>query len=110
MREEGSSMRQMILKHLEEHCVKFDHLKISLVLGSTESIIGAVADGVGVSIVSSWSARQAIKCGVVKATTFKDLKFHWNFSIISPKRNYCTNTAKEFLNFLKVYPLKAPLP
>ncbi len=110
LREEGSGMRQIILKNLEEHCLKLDHLKISLVLGSTEAIIGAVADGIGVSIVSSWSVRQAIKCGLVRATTFKDVKFHWNFSVIAPKRNYCTHTAKEFLNFLKVYPLKAPLP
>ncbi|HSA77479.1 MAG TPA: LysR substrate-binding domain-containing protein, partial [Nitrospirota bacterium] len=70
----------------------------------------AVEEGVGVSIVSAWAARQAIKHGVLKATTFKDVKFHRNFSIISPKRNYCTHTAKEFLNFLKVYPIKTPLP
>ncbi len=110
LREEGSGTRQIILKHLEEHGIKLDSLRIALVLGSTESIKSAVEEGVGVSIVSAWAARQAIKHGVLKATTFKDVKFHRNFSIISPKRNYCTHTAKEFLNFLKVYPIKTPLP
>jgi DNA-binding transcriptional LysR family regulator len=109
LREEGSGMRQVILQRLAEHGVTLNDLKVSLVLGSTEAIIGAVAEGMGVSVVSSWSARQAIGCGAVKATLFKDIKFHRNFSILSPKRNCCTHTAKEFLNFLKVYPVKAPL-
>jgi DNA-binding transcriptional LysR family regulator len=110
LREEGSGTRQVILKYLEEHGIKRDNLKVSLVLGSTESIKSAVEEGVGISIVSAWAARQAIKYGVLKAMTFKDIKFNRNFSIISPKRNYCTHTAKEFLNFLKVYPIKHPLP
>ena len=109
MREEGSGTRQIILKHLEEHGIKLDQLKIAMVMGSTEAIKGAVEEGLGVSIVSAWAARKNLKQGLIKTTTFKDLKFHRNFSIISPKRNYSTHTAKEFLNFLKVYPIKAPL-
>jgi DNA-binding transcriptional LysR family regulator len=110
VREEGSGTRQIIMKCLEDHGIKLDDLKISLVLGSTEAIKSAVEEGIGISIVSAWAARQAIKHGVLKAMTFKDLKFHRNFSIISPKRNYCTHTAKEFLSFLKVYPIKSPMP
>jgi LysR family transcriptional regulator, transcriptional activator of the cysJI operon len=109
LREEGSGTRQIILKRLEEHGIKLADLKLSLTLGSTEAIKGAVEEGVGVSIVSAWSAQKAIKHGLLKATTFKDIKFHRNFSIISPKRNYCTHTAKEFLNFIKVYPIKSPM-
>ena len=109
LREEGSGTRQIILKHLEEHGIKLDQLKIALVMGSTEAIKGAVEEGLGVSIVSAWAARKNLKQGLIKTTTFKDLKFHRNFSIISPKRNYSTHTAKEFLNFLRVYPIKSPL-
>ena len=109
LREEGSGTRQIILKHLEEHGIKLDQLKISLIMGSTEAIKGAVEEGVGISIVSGWAARKTLKQGLIKAATFKDLKFHRNFSIISPKRNYSTHTAKEFLNFLKVFPIKSPL-
>jgi DNA-binding transcriptional LysR family regulator len=110
LREEGSGTRQIILRHLEDHGIKLDNLKITLVLGSTEAIKSAVEEGIGVSIVSVWAARSAIKYGVLKAMTFKDIKFNRNFSIISPKRNYNTHTAKEFLGFLKVYPIKAPMP
>jgi len=109
LREEGSGTRQVILKYLDDHGIKQDQLKIALVMGSTEAIKGAVEEGIGVSIVSAWAARKALKHGLLKATTFKDLKFHRNFSIISPKRNYSTHTAKEFLNFLRVYPIKSPL-
>ncbi len=110
LREEGSGTRQIILKRLEEHGIKLADLRLSLTLGSTEAIKGAVEEGVGVSIVSAWAAQKAIKHGLLKATTFKDIKFHRNFSIISPKRNYCTHTAKEFLSFIKVYPIKSPMP
>jgi DNA-binding transcriptional LysR family regulator len=109
LREEGSGTRQIILKHLEEHGIKLDQLKIALVMGSTESIKGAVEEGLGVSIMSGWAVRKWLKQGLLKASTFKDLKFHRTFSIISPKRNYSTHTAKEFLNFLKVFPIKSPL-
>ena len=109
MREDGSGTRQVILKHLEDHGIKQDQLKISLIMGSTEAIKGAVEEGIGISIASGWAARKVLKLGLLKATTFKDLKFHRNFSIISPKRNYSTHTAKEFLNFLRVYPIKSPL-
>ncbi len=109
LREDGSGTRQIILKHLEEHGIKIDQLKIALVMGSTEAIKGAVEEGSGISIVSGWAARKALKQGLLRATTFKDLKFQRNFSIISPKRNYSTHTAKEFLNFLRVYPIKSPL-
>jgi DNA-binding transcriptional LysR family regulator len=109
LREEGSGTRQIILKHLEEHGMKLDQLKIALVMGSTEAIKGAVEEGLGVSIMSGWAVRKWLKQGLLKAATFKDLKFHRNFTIISPKRNYSTHTAKEFLNFLKVYPIKSPL-
>jgi len=109
LREEGSGTRQIILKHLEEHGIKLDQLKIALVVGSTEAIKGAVEEGLGVSIMSGWAVRKWLKQGLLKAATFKDLKFHRNFTIISPKRNYSTHTAKEFLNFLRVYPIKSPL-
>jgi DNA-binding transcriptional LysR family regulator len=109
LREEGSGTRQIILKHLEEHGIKLDQLKIALVMGSTEAIKGAVEEGLGVSIMSGWAVRKWIKLGLLKVATFKDLKFNRNFTIISPKRNYSTHTAKEFLNFLKVYPIKSPL-
>ncbi|MHB8843622.1 MAG: selenium metabolism-associated LysR family transcriptional regulator [Nitrospirota bacterium] len=109
LREEGSGTRQIIIKHLEEHGMKLDQLKIALVMGSTEAIKGAVEEGLGVAIMSGWAVRKWLKQGLLKAATFKDLKFHRNFSIISPKRNYSTHTAREFLNFLKVFPIKSPL-
>lgn len=109
LREEGSGTRQIIIKHLEEHGLKLDQLKIALVMGSTEAIKGAVEEGLGVAIMSGWAVRKWLKQGLLKAATFKDLKFHRNFSIISPKRNYSTHTAREFLNFLKVFPIKSPL-
>ena len=109
LREEGSGTRQIILKHLDEHGIKQDQLKITLVMGSTEAIKGAVEEGIGVSIMSGWAARKSLKQGALKAASFKDIKFNRNFTIISPKRNFSTHTAKEFLNFLRVYPIKSPL-
>ena len=60
-------------------------------------------------LASIWISFIPLKQGSLKAATFKDIKFHRNFTIISPKRNFSTHTAKEFLNFLRVYPIKSPL-
>lgn len=110
LREEGSGTRLFILKRMEEHGIQPDDLNISLTLGCTESIKNAVEEGVGISIISSRAAQSSIKFGLLKAITFKDLKFHRTFSIISPKRNYITHTAKQFLSFLKHYPINHPCP
>ncbi|MFZ3089021.1 MAG: selenium metabolism-associated LysR family transcriptional regulator [Nitrospirota bacterium] len=106
MREEGSGTRQMIEKHLINNKISLSNLKISLVLGSTEAIKTAVEQGMGVSILSRWAVKKEVQFGTIKVNSFKDIQLMRNFSIIFPKRGSLSNTATEFLEFLKIFPFQ----
>lgn len=106
MREDGSGTRQMIEKHLINNKISLSDLKISLVLGSTEAIKTAVEHGMGVSILSNWTVKKEAQFGTIKTNSFKDLQLTRSFSIIFHKRGSLSSTAKEFLEFLRIFPFQ----
>ncbi|HCC69101.1 MAG TPA: LysR family transcriptional regulator [Nitrospiraceae bacterium] len=103
-REEGSGTRQVVEKYLAKYDILPQNLKISLILGSTEAIKGAVEDGMGVSIISRWAAKKESRYGSLKIVTIKEEKFTRDFSLIYNKGDYSSHTLMEFLSFLKSYP------
>ncbi|MBI5181643.1 MAG: LysR family transcriptional regulator [Nitrospirae bacterium] len=106
MREDGSGTRQMIEKHLINNKISLSDLKISLVLGSTEAIKTAVEHGMGVSILSNWTVKKEAQFGTIKTNSFKDLQLTRSFTIIFHKRGSLSSTAKEFLEFLRIFPFQ----
>ena len=106
MREDGSGTRQMIEKHLLQNKISPSNLRMSLVLGSTEAIKSAVEHGMGVSILSHWTVRKEVQFGTIKTNTFRDIRFTRNFNIVFHKRGTLTNTAKDFFDFLKIFPFQ----
>lgn len=109
IREEGSGTRQMIEKNLAKQGLSLQDLMISLVLGSTEAIKSAVEDGMGVSIISAWAAKKEAKFGTLKISTFKDIRFLRNFSLIYPKGYIKSHVVEQFLEFLRIYPFEEVL-
>jgi len=103
-REEGSGTRQMIEKYFSKHGISSQQLKIVLIMGSTESIKGAVEEGLGVSIVSRWAAKKESRYGILKTATFKEDKFVRDFSLIRRKSKEASHTVERFIDFLKNYP------
>jgi DNA-binding transcriptional LysR family regulator len=106
MREDGSGTRQMIEKHLMQNKISPSNLRMSLVLGSTEAIKSAVEHGMGVSILSHWTVRKEVQFGTIKTNTFRDIRFTRNFNIVFHKRGALSNTAKDFFDFLKIFPFQ----
>lgn len=104
LREEGSGTRQIIEKYLFSHGINTSDMRIALVLGSTESIKEAVENGMGISIVSRWAARKAVKHGSLKLVTPKEEKILRNFSLIMQKSAVLSHAVDEFLAYLKAYP------
>ena len=51
-----------------------EQLKVGLELGSTESVITAVSEGRGISIISSIAANKAQAAGLVKILKIKEAK------------------------------------
>jgi len=103
-REEGSGTRQMIEKYFSKHGISSQQLKIALIMGSTESIKGAVEEGLGVSIVSRWAAKKESRFGILKTATFKEDKFVRDFSLVRRKAKEASHTVERFIDFLKNYP------
>ena len=106
LREDGSGTRQMIEKHLMANKISPNNLRMSLILGSTEAIKSAVEHGMGVSILSNWTVKKEVQFGTIKTNTFRDIRFIRNFNIVFHKRGALINTAKDFFDFLKIFPFQ----
>ncbi len=103
LREEGSGTRQVIEKYFEKHGISIQNMKITLILGSTESIKHAVERGMGVSIFSRWAALSEVKFGTLKLLSFKEEKMMRQFSLITTKYSVLSHPADDFMSYLKTY-------
>jgi DNA-binding transcriptional LysR family regulator len=103
-REEGSGTRQVIEKYLAKNGLSPQNMKITMILGSTESIKHAVENGMGVSIVSRWAALKEAKFGTLKLLSFREEKMMREFTLITPKNEVLSHAAEEFLDYVKKYP------
>ncbi len=109
IREEGSGTRQMIEKFLIRHGIQPQNLKIEFIMGSMESIKGAVEEGLGVTIISKWAVRKESKQRRLKTAKFKEEKFVRDFSILYRKSKDLSFILDKFLGFLKKYPFDKQL-
>jgi DNA-binding transcriptional LysR family regulator len=104
LREAGSGTRQTIEKFLLRHGITLQNMKVSMVLGSTQAIKEAVENGLGVSIISRWSARKEIKFGTLQTLNFKEEKMVRDFSLITYKNSVSSHAIEEFLSYIRSYP------
>ncbi|RMG66607.1 MAG: LysR family transcriptional regulator [Nitrospirae bacterium] len=104
IREEGSGTRQVIEKYLSKHGITTQNLKITLILGSTESIKQAVENGMGLAIISRWAALKEAKFGTLKLLSFKEEKLMREFTLITQKNEVLSYAAEDFLDYLMNYP------
>jgi len=105
MREEGSGTRQVIENTLKKAGISSEQLNIVMYLGSTEAIKTAVENGLGVSILSGWAVERELRFKVLKALSFKDIRFQRDFSLIYQKKAFHTQPAEKFMELLKKFPM-----
>jgi DNA-binding transcriptional LysR family regulator len=104
LREAGSGTRQTIEKFFARHGITPQNMKVSMVLGSTQAIKEAVENGLGVSIISRWSARKELRFGTLHTLNFKEEKMVRNFSLLTHRNSVSSHAIEEFLSYLKSYP------
>lgn len=73
-REETSGTRKEIERLLNQNKIPFEKLNVTLELASTESVITAVSEARGISIVSSIAARKAQAAKLIKTVSIKEAK------------------------------------
>jgi DNA-binding transcriptional LysR family regulator len=105
MREEGSGTRQVVESTLARAGVNVSDLNIVMYLGSTEAIKTAVENGLGISIISGWAVRKEMRFGVLRAISFKDIRFQRDFSLVYQKKSFRTQPAEKFIELLKRTPM-----
>ena len=70
-------------------------MKVRLELGSTESVITAVSEGRGVSIVSAIAAKKARAAGLIKIVKIKEAK--------NPRKLYMVKSKKPLLKIAEAF-------
>jgi LysR family transcriptional regulator, transcriptional activator of the cysJI operon len=104
-REETSGTRLEIEKLLAENKVAVSNLKIVFELGSTESVVTAVSEGRGISIISSIAAVKAQAAGLVVVVGIVEAKSTRKLYMVRSRRALL-RPAEVFWDFCKSYRFK----
>ena len=104
-REETSGTRKEIEKMFENNGISISQLKLALELGSTESVITAVSEGRGISVISSIAAKKAQAAGLAKIIKIEEAKKQRKLYMVRPKRTL-PKTCEVFWDFCKEYTFK----
>jgi LysR family transcriptional regulator, transcriptional activator of the cysJI operon len=105
-REETSGTKKEIESLFESNKISTETLRVALELGSTESVITAVSEGRGISIISSIAAKKAQAASLVKIVKINEAaKKPRNLYMVKPKRPIL-KASEVFWEFCKEYKFK----
>lgn len=99
-REEGSGTREVITDYLNNAGLSFDDLNIVMELGSPEAIKGAVAAGMGVSILSRAAIQKELQLNLLKAVNLNP-SLERQLSFVHQKQKFRLRVIEELLKFSK---------
>ena len=104
-REETSGTRKEIERIFEDAGISASKLKTTMELASTESVVTAVSEGQGVSIISSIASKKAVAAGLVKVVCIDGVNSTRKLYMVRPKRallkiseafwEFCKNTPRK---------------
>jgi len=100
-REETSGTRREVERLLENNGIALSSLKAVFELGSTESVVTAVSEGRGISIISSIAAAKAQAAGLIKVVAIAEASTR-KLYMARPKRALLKH-AEVFWEFCKAY-------
>jgi DNA-binding transcriptional LysR family regulator len=95
-REKGSGTRAEVERILKNAGVDTTSLNIRLELGSTESVITAVSEGSGISIVSETAARKVEKANLIKILKIRGVDNRRQLYLIKDPQKQLSKPAKLF--------------
>jgi DNA-binding transcriptional LysR family regulator len=104
-REDTSGTRLEIERLLEKNGIHPQKLRVALELGSTESVITAVSEGRGVSVISSIAATKAQAAGLIRIVAIAEAKNPRKLYIVRPKGSLL-KISEALWKFCKEYKFK----
>jgi LysR family transcriptional regulator, transcriptional activator of the cysJI operon len=105
-REKTSGTQIEIERLLENSKISMDQFKVGLELGSTESIMTAVSEGRGLSIISSIAAKKAEAAGLVKIIKIIEASKNPRKLYIAKSKRPLLKMSETFWAFCKEYKFK----
>lgn len=97
IREKGSGTRKTFENKMRENHTNY---QISWTCNNTDTIKIAVAEGLGVSVISRYSVINELKHRILYEIPVKGIRFKRQFKIIYHKNKYLTKTMKNFIHFI----------
>ncbi|MFA5572105.1 MAG: selenium metabolism-associated LysR family transcriptional regulator [Candidatus Bathyarchaeia archaeon] len=105
-REDKSGTRQETRKMFSDQRISVSDLDVVLEFGSTESVITAVSEGTGISIVSSIAARKAEAAGIVKTIRLEGAKNMRKFYVTRLQKKELPKAMENFWVFCRHFKFK----
>lgn len=100
-REKGSGTRMVLEKKLLEQGINPDKLQIILELGSTEAIITAVEEGLGLAFVSRWALEKSEALGRIVSLDLEGFDLQRSLYLVYPKRKVYSKAIQAFLDLIE---------
>lgn len=100
-REAGSGTRIVIDKWLMTCGIEPSSLKFRLELGSTEAVLNAVSEGIGISVVSRYAAQSRVQTGELACLRIAGFPSRRWLYFITKKNSEPKPLVKTFMKFLK---------
>ncbi len=100
VREPGSGTRQEFESSLKEIGFQPEALDIVAEMNSTEAILSAVREGLGVSVVSCLCAEEFLKLGLIEAYSIEGLDLTRSFYLVANKYHSLSPVASAFKEFV----------
>jgi DNA-binding transcriptional LysR family regulator len=101
VREAGSGTRAVIEKWLEERGIDPATLGHRMELGSTDAVLEAVAEGLGVSLVSTLAAEPRIQAGTLAVVQISGFPNRRHLYLVTRKNRAPDLLLRTFIEFLK---------
>lgn len=98
IREDGSGTREAFEHFIEEHHIEPQRI---LEFGSTQLIKEAVANGLGVALLSEWTIKNELRLNTLQIVSRNTYNYHREFHAIHLNTPFLSKTTETFLEFLK---------
>jgi len=106
LREQQSDTRQAWEKELQRRGCESRMLKISSLFGSTDAVLAAVEEGMGISVISSLAANRALEHNRVQVIQLDELSITRHFYVSCLRENAFSPLISSFMSSLKEFQFK----
>jgi len=100
-REESSGTRRSLEKLLSDNGYDVRHLEPKLTLGTSQAVVSAVEEGIGIAFVSSLAIKKSLALGLVKQLAVDGAQLFRDFYCLYRREHIVSRLLEEFISFVR---------